>query len=111
MPKIIEIMTTENKIEIRNVSMFIMKSFEIRKKLYFDQYAPYTFFLYTHEVELLIYNCIYNEGSRFVDMSWYLCIMNVYMFVYCLYTDRFCCLLYSEINSIINLYCKNRIVY
>ena len=30
-------MKTENKIEIRNLSMFIMKSFEIRKKtLYFD---------------------------------------------------------------------------
>jgi len=30
-------MKTENKIEIRNVSMFIMKSFEIRKKtLYID---------------------------------------------------------------------------
>ena len=37
MPKIIELMKTENKIEIRNLSMFIMKSFEIRKKkLYFD---------------------------------------------------------------------------
>ena len=36
MPKIIEIMTTENKIEIRNVSMFIMKSFEIRFLFYFD---------------------------------------------------------------------------
>ena len=36
MPKFIELIKTENKIEIRNVSMFIMKSFEIRKKLYFD---------------------------------------------------------------------------
>ena len=32
MPKFIELMKTENKIEIRNVSMFIMKSFEIRTK-------------------------------------------------------------------------------
>jgi len=36
MPKFIELLKTENKIEIRNVSMFIMKSFEIRKKLCFD---------------------------------------------------------------------------
>ena len=36
MPKLIELIKTENKIEIRNLSMFIMKSFEIRKKLYFD---------------------------------------------------------------------------
>jgi len=36
MPKFIELIKTENKIEIRNLSMFILKSFEIRKKLYFD---------------------------------------------------------------------------
>jgi len=36
MPNFIELKKTENKIEIRNVSMFIMKSFEIRKTLYFD---------------------------------------------------------------------------
>jgi len=36
MPKFIELIKTENKIEIRNVSMFIMKSFEIKKNLYFD---------------------------------------------------------------------------
>ena len=36
MPKFIELIKTENKIEIRNVSMFVMKSFEIRKPLYFD---------------------------------------------------------------------------
>ena len=29
MPKFIELIKTENKTEIRNVSMFIMKSFEI----------------------------------------------------------------------------------
>ena len=45
MPKFIELIKTENKIEIRNLSMFIMKSFEIRKKLYFD--APHAFFVYT----------------------------------------------------------------
>jgi len=32
MPKFIELMTTGNEIEIRNVSMFVMKSCEIRKK-------------------------------------------------------------------------------
>ena len=32
----IELMKTENKIEKRNVSMFIMKSFELRKTLNFD---------------------------------------------------------------------------
>ena len=42
MPKFIEIMTTENKIEIRNLSLFIMKSFEIREK-HFN--APRAFFL------------------------------------------------------------------
>jgi len=36
MPKFLELIKTENKIELRNVSMFIMKSFEIRKTLYFD---------------------------------------------------------------------------
>ena len=37
MPKCIELMKTENKIEIRNVSLFVIKFFEIRKKtLYFD---------------------------------------------------------------------------
>ena len=36
MPKFIELIKAENKIEITNVSMFIMKCFEIRKKLYFD---------------------------------------------------------------------------
>ena len=35
MPKFIEFIKTEKKIEIRNVSMFVMKSFEIRKKTLF----------------------------------------------------------------------------
>ena len=36
MTTFIESVTTENKINIRNLSRFNMKSFEIRKKLYFD---------------------------------------------------------------------------
>ena len=32
MQKFNELMKTENKIEIRNLSMFIMKSFDIRKE-------------------------------------------------------------------------------
>jgi len=36
MPKFIELIKTENKIEISKLSMFIMKSFEIRKTFYFD---------------------------------------------------------------------------
>ena len=62
MPKYIELMKTENKIEIRNLSMFIMTYFEIRKTLYIVKYAPHAFFLYIHVVDLLICNCIYNEG-------------------------------------------------
>ena len=42
--------------------MFIMKSFDIRKTIYFDYYVPHAFFLYMHVVDLLICNCIYNEG-------------------------------------------------
>ena len=48
MPKFIEIVTTENKIEIRNLSRFNMKSFEIRKTL-LNKYDPkwklYTFIM------------------------------------------------------------------
>ena len=102
MPKFIELMTTENKTEIRNLSMFIMKSFEIRKThTFLWLVCPSRFlFLYIHVVVLLIRNCIYNEGRWIVDLySLYLCIMNVYMFVYCLYTERHFCLLYSVINS------------
>jgi len=63
MPKFIELMKTENKIDIRNLSMFIMKSFELENPpLYFDWYAPHAFFLYIHVVILLICLCIYNEG-------------------------------------------------
>ena len=37
MPKIIELMATENVTEIINLFMFIMKAFEIRKNnLYFE---------------------------------------------------------------------------
>jgi len=63
MPKFIELMTTENKTEIRNLSMFIMKSFEIRKKHFSLISMPLTLsFLYIHVVDLLIRNCMYNEG-------------------------------------------------
>ena len=61
--------------------------------------APHALSLYIHVFELLICNCIYNEGSWFVDMSLYLCILNLYMFVSCLYTESYFSLLYSEINS------------
>ena len=60
--KVIELMKTENKIEIRNISMCIVKSFEIRKTLYFDWYTPHAFFLYIRVVVLLTCNCIYNKG-------------------------------------------------
>jgi len=63
MPTFIELMKTENKIEIRKLSMFIMKSFEIRKTTLFGLvYAPHALFLYIHVVDLLICICIYNEG-------------------------------------------------
>ena len=39
--------------------MFIMKSLEIRKALYFDRYHPDAFLLYIHVVDLLVCNCIY----------------------------------------------------
>jgi len=46
MPTFIEQMTTENQTEISNLSMFIMKSFEIRFFLYIlIKYAPCAFFL------------------------------------------------------------------
>jgi len=32
MPELIELMKTENKIELRNVSMFIMKALKLEKK-------------------------------------------------------------------------------
>jgi len=44
MPEFIELMITENKKEIRNLSMFITKAFEIRKKN-FIMYALHAFFL------------------------------------------------------------------
>ena len=34
MPKMIELMTTENVTEIRNLSVYFTKSFEIRKKIF-----------------------------------------------------------------------------
>ena len=49
--------------------------------------APHAFFLYIHVVDLFICHCIY------------LCIVNVYMLVYLLCTERHFCLLFYEINS------------
>ena len=63
MPKFIELIKkTENKIEIRNLSMFIMKSFEIRTKTFILISMHHASFLYIHVVDLLICNCIYNKG-------------------------------------------------
>jgi len=64
MPKFVELMTTENVIEIRIVSMHIMKCFEFLKKKYFIEHARHAF-LYL--VDVLICNCIYIECSRCVD--------------------------------------------
>ena len=48
MPKFIELIKTENKIEIRNLSMSIMKSFEIRKKtfIFIRMPLPLSFCIY-----------------------------------------------------------------
>ena len=44
MPNVFELMTTENIIEIRNLSMFIMKSLKIRQKNFIlIKYAPLAF--------------------------------------------------------------------
>jgi len=43
---LIELIITENKIETRNVSMFILKAFEIRENNYsLTKYAPRAFCL------------------------------------------------------------------
>ena len=61
MPNVFELMTTENIIEIRNLSMFIMKSLKIRQKNFIlIKYAPLAF-LYIPVVDLLMCNCIYIE--------------------------------------------------
>jgi len=66
MHKFIELITTENLIEIGNLSMYITKAFEIRKKLFISiKYAPHAFI---YIAVVLICKCI---------------ILNVYMFVYC----------------------------
>ena len=67
MPKFIELIKTENKIEIRNVYMFIMNSFEIRFFLKFWLVCTSRFlFVYTctwfvyKSLYLFMYNeCIY----------------------------------------------------
>ena len=44
MPKLIELMATENVTEIINLFMFIMKAFEIRKITFISsKYAPHAF--------------------------------------------------------------------
>ena len=46
MPNVVELMTTENKIEIRHLSMFIRKAIEIRIFIICSiKYAPRAFFL------------------------------------------------------------------
>jgi len=56
MPKFIELMTTENKIEIRISSMFIMKAFVIRKTNFNSiKYAPSRFLFCIH---VLFRKCI-----------------------------------------------------
>jgi len=56
MPTFIELMTTENKIEIRISSMFIMKAFVIRKTNFNSiKYAPSRFLFCIH---VLFRKCI-----------------------------------------------------
>ena len=75
---------TENKIEIRNVSMFLMKSFTHRNSLiWLSMPLALTFYIYMQLI-----------GCYVIVF-----IMNAYTFVYCLYTERHFCLLHSEINS------------
>ena len=103
MPNFIELLKTENKIEIRNLFIFITLSFDIRKKHFILSSMPLMLSFFIYVVDLLICNCIYNEGRWFVDISLYLCILNIYnyryiyiyiyMFVYCLFTERHFCLL------------------
>jgi len=50
MPKIIELMPSEKEIELRNVSIFVKKTFEIRKKLIFVCVCLSCF---------LVYNCLF----------------------------------------------------
>ena len=68
MPKFIELIKTENKIEVINLSMFIMKSFEIRKKPLFWLVCTSRF--------LFVYTC-----SWFVYMSLYLFMYNECIYV------------------------------
>jgi len=52
MPKFVELMTTENVIEIRIVSMHIMKWFEFFKKKYFHWTCPSRFLISSWCVDL-----------------------------------------------------------
>ena len=84
MPNVVELMTTENKIEIRHLSMFIRKGIDIRIFIiFFIKYAPLALsFFYIADV--LMCNYIY--------------ITCVY-FVYCMYTERHFCPWYYRVNS------------
>jgi len=56
MPKFIEQMTTENVTEISNLSMYITKAFEIRKKtLTLIKYSPSRFHVYRWYVDWRFY--------------------------------------------------------
>ena len=78
MPKCIGLIKTEHKIEIRKLSMFIMKSFEIRKKTLFWLVCTSRF--------LFVYTC-----SWFVDMSLYLFMYNecIYVSLLTVYWEAF----------------------
>ena len=58
MPTFIELMKTENVTEIRNLSMYITKVFEIKKNFILIKYAPHAFM---YIVIVYICNCIYIE--------------------------------------------------
>ena len=60
MPKFIEPMTTENQTDICNLSMFIMKSFEIRF-LYIFWSSMYLALSFLYIFDLMMCNCIYIE--------------------------------------------------
>ena len=43
MPKFIELIKTENVTELRNLSLYITKVFEIKKNIILIKYAPHAF--------------------------------------------------------------------
>ena len=60
MPTFIEQMTTENQTEISNLSLFIMKSFEIRF-FYIFWLSMHLALSFLYVFDLMICNCIYIE--------------------------------------------------